>query len=254
MMSNLECAISAKNESQVGNRGRLHNLTYNYPADKDIVERTCSQNQTKCLGIAVDTTSGTYGAFSGCSQIERSSWVLNQLYVGNGTKGETCQSLNGIIEQKRKPDPPHYRCDTALKQAGSIGTGIVSYTGQENVSSKGGLGTAGKAAIGIGTVVILLTIGGLLWFWRSKTRQTKTAARSLVNIDNWNKTELPDTSVRVEYVTPKEISGKERFEISGDVRLEAYASGIHEMPTVHNEPMELDGIPRVNRNGSIEKE
>jgi X8 domain len=249
MMLNLNCIIPAGNESQAEDSSQiLYNLLSNYPGDKGVVDQACSQNHTRCLGIRVNTTSGQYGAFSVCNKTERSSWVLNQLYISDTAKEETCRSLNGIVVQKGTSEPLQYSCKVALEQAGPEGTGTVTYAGERDSASKG-LSTAGRVAIGsVVGVVVCLAIGGFLWFRRLKKNRSASQ-----NTESWGKAELPDNTVIPEQRLPTEISGQERLEIGGSVRLEADDTVLNELPTISNEPVELDGNQSRSRNSCTEK-
>jgi hypothetical protein len=252
-MSNLECAVTAESTNQFNSLHQLYELVYQYPGNKDLVEQSCSLNPARCFGTAINTTSGDYGAFSGCNQTERYSWLLNQLYVGNGTRKDFCQSLNGVVKQREISDLPRYKCKIALQQAGLEGKGTVTYTGERNTVTTKKLGAVEKGIIGSMTTLTFLVIGGLLWFRRSKARSLKNATSSLTTSDNWEKTELPDNSFSPKGKDLAELSGTERIEMASNVRLEADDTALNELPTIHNEPVELDGNHSILIRDNMEK-
>jgi X8 domain len=240
MMSNLECVIPGETTNQSDSRHQLYDIMYQYPGNKDFVEQSCSQNPSRCFGITINTTSGDYGSFTGCNQTERYSWVLNQLYMGNGTRKEFCQSLNGVVKQKENLNLPQYQCKIALQQAGLEGKGTVSYAGGGNTVPTKRLSAVEKGIIGSIVTLALLVVGILLWFRRSKARKLRKVSPSLQTSNNWEKTELPGNSFPPERYALAEIPGIERIEMASNVRLEADDTGLNELPTIHNDPVELD--------------
>jgi hypothetical protein len=133
-----------------------------------------------------------------------------------------------------------------LQQAKADGTGTVTQTaltddfkGGEQ-AKRNGISTIAKAGIGVAIVVVFVLVAtGLLTYWRRKrvTSKSKSAHAEVA--------ELPNSVILGNKIV--EIGGEERREIGGDEVVEGEVRVITEMPTEHNNPVELDATERYRR-------
>lgn len=216
----------------------------NSSRDAVLDSAVCSQNETWCLGAISNVEDGRYGAFSACNYTERTSWALNQLYMGRGNNSDACTAAGGLV---RTPLTSQSRnCQFLLQQAKADGTGIVTQTALTDdfkdgeQAKRNGISTIAKAGIGVAIVVIFVLVAtGLLTYWRRKrvTSKSKSAHAEVA--------ELPNSVILGNKIV--EIGGEERREIGGDEVVEGEVRVITEMPTEHNNPVELDATERYRR-------
>jgi hypothetical protein len=215
--------------------GQLHPLGGQQQRYNVLVDRVCSQNGTWCAGVLANLEDGQYGAYSGCNYTERLSFASNQLYIGHGNGSEACANTGGVLQQADLSPPRN--CQFMLRQAKVDGTGMVTQTALPDklveTVRKGGLSTGGKAGVAVAVIVIILTVVGL-FIHRRKQKLASRADSAEVDVS-----ELPDTGIAKSRGV--EIAGEERREIAGNEVLEGETKIISEMPTEHNEPVELDG-------------
>jgi hypothetical protein len=215
----------------------------NATVEASLHDKFCFQNETWCLGSTSNVTVGRYGAYIGCNGSERVSWTMNQLYRSRGNDTAACTSAGGIVRTPVKS--PSGQCISLLSQAGPDGTGVVHQTQwkdatlREGDKSRHGInGSSAKAGIGVGVATLVLLAAAIFLLCRSRLRKKK----SLTVEPNFEKPEMPDTSISLPQEKHYEIDGNERLEIPGAQVLKGDHGVITEMPTVHNEPVELEAI------------
>jgi hypothetical protein len=231
MMETLDCA---QNSDTIVETESLN-------ATENLLNRVCPQNKSWCLGASANATEGSYGAFSVCNSTERASWVLNRLYSGRGRDSEACTSSGGLLRMPSKSQSK--KCQSLLRQAGQDGTGTVIHaqlpvetSENPNHSANGALSTLAKAGIGVGFALLIL-LAAIIFLLRQRWR------RSLIKQpEEFEKAELPDNSAPPQEKEMFEINGDERVEIEGNKVVEGAYGEIAEMPTVYNDPVELEVI------------
>jgi hypothetical protein len=234
MMATLECVQDSEmiEDAETVNFRKWSQIKDNTTETK-LIQTICKQNETWCLGSTGDTTVGRYGAFNACNSTERVSWMLNQFYnTYNDT--EACGRMGGMLNKPEKSQSK--QCRFLLRQAGPVGTGAVTSTDLSNevLEDKGQsdtrkLSTPEKAGIGLGISLLFLFAIAIL-FYRRRRKRNHFGKRS----GEHEKTELPDNSAPL-----PEIEGEERQEIGGAQVFEISHGEVVEMPTIHNEPVEL---------------
>jgi X8 domain len=207
-------------------------------ADSALYERVCGSDTTdaRCVGSTTDTSVGRYGAFSVCNKDQRISWVLNRHYLSQKRDQSACTLLGGTIQTPKKQQSK--QCQYLLRQAGPNGTGEVVQTPDEDSlsdqSGQNGLSAAAKGGIGAAVAIfVLLSIVAFILRqrWRRKN-QTQP--------EQFQKAELPDSAVpRVKKDDVFQSGGTPILE-SSPVLIEASNGDIMELPTIHNEPVELE--------------
>lgn len=246
MMETLGCTGTDMSINN-GTIAEIYEMEYGInPMEKKVLSKVCSQNQTWCLGSTSNTTTGRYGAFTICNSTERISWTLNQLYQANENNASSCSSAEGAINTPITSQSQ--RCQFLLKQAGPDGSGQILQTEFQTKPSNGiSFSTTVKAGIGVAiTVLALLTVVFILLCQRRRKKriQMKTQMETQMKTDEkpnqFEKFELPDNSKPWQLKEHLEFVGEGRVEIEGSQILEGDYGTITEMPTVHNEPVELD--------------
>jgi hypothetical protein len=241
MMETLGC----QGTSAVANNASvedLNRLEYGInPNEKSIVSALCSQNETWCRGATSNTTIGRYGAFSVCNSTERISWTLNQLYSKNNDAG-ACISAGGVIKSPLTTQSK--LCHLMLRQAGQDGSGAVLQTQipeetQRSGPGKGTVSTSAKVGIAIAILFsVFLAITLIILRHRRKRK------REIEKLESSSKAELPASSEPVSTEGLFEVDGNGQVEIEDTQVLEADHTCIAEMPTIHNDPVELDAAER----------
>jgi hypothetical protein len=231
MMRTIECTINPQifDNHTIGTSPAWRIETYD-ASEKEVMEHVCLQNMTSCLGLQRNTTNGEYGAFSVCNSTERASWAVDQFYKSHNESEESCKSVGGLHKKKEPTKSLPQACNNLLRQAGSLGTGQVTFIplleqNQENSSEPDGksghhLPTEAKAGIGIGLGIlfVLLAIGGLFFRRQAKRRKKKTS--SSPRKEEFDKPELPDNAVSSSNHPPTEIDGNEKLELEANERVE----------------------------------
>jgi hypothetical protein len=245
MMAQLDCVSDPVGEPEYAESQLFYTLDTGYPKEKEIARKFCGQNQTLCQETRVNTTTGEYGPFSGCNSTERSSWMLNQLYLDQNRSQDTCQTFGKVV---KTPEPPrNSACEKLLRKAG--------YTGPLNITRLGpstapqgnrNNGLSRDASIGLAIALTILLIGiGWLFFWLRKRKhiQQSHAGDSLYEKGEFRKAELPADPIVANRSdrTVMEIEGNGLTEISDSSCAQIDGEEIQEMPTIHNEPVELEG-------------
>jgi X8 domain-containing protein len=208
------------------------------PEDSALYERVCgsSTTDTRCVGSTSNTSVGRYGAFSVCNKDQRISWVLNQHYLSQKKDQSACTLLGGTIQTPQKQLSK--QCQFLLRQAEPNGTGAVLQTPDEysmsDQSGQNGISIAAKGGIGAAVAIfVLLSIAAFILRqrWRRK---------DLNQPERFEKAELPDSAVPLAKNDVLEIDGTAIQESGTDSLIEAGNGDIMELPTNHNEPVELE--------------
>jgi hypothetical protein len=237
MMAQLDCVSNPVADPEYAEAYSYYDLDISYPKEKEIAAKVCGQNKTLCQETTVDTTTGKYGSFSGCNSTERSSWMLNQLYIQQNRSEEMCQAFGKLV---KPPEPPRTgNCEALFRQVGYSGplnsTRLgISPTAQG--SRNRGLSTAVSIGLAIALTVLVIGIGGLIaWLRRRKLTQQNHTHDSVYDKIEFGKAELPaDLTVMVsERNKASEIEDTSRGQVDG--------KEVYEMPTIHNDPVELEG-------------
>lgn len=140
----------------------------NATAIPDFFNTACGLGNGICNGIASNSTTGQYGAYSVCSPLDKLSWAFNAYYqeqlTQNSANTDACDF--GGNAQKVTPSAPSGACATLVNQAGGVaGTGTVTSapSGTGAIGGSGGSSTTTKSAAGAVTVPSfdfgLLTMG-----------------------------------------------------------------------------------------------
>ena len=247
MMESLECTAnleSFRKPETIDSKSTKIQITDS--KEREIVERVCPESDSSCLGTKRNTTIGQYGTFSVCNASQRASWILNQFYKSRGDP-ETCASVGGIIRKSMLSTSQPSHCKDLLRQAGPKGTGIIKYSPppgelqNDLFPSKqraGSLSTArGKIGLGLGMVFLVLSLIVVSIYWFRMRWKTSPS----ITTDAFRKAELADDPVLVRDGGMVEICGREVEEIDSIPRSEVGVDGgLIELPTVHNEPTELE--------------
>jgi hypothetical protein len=218
------------------------------------MQNVCGNDQTRCPGIKFNVTTGIYGAYLGCNVTEQASWALNKFGADQGA----CSSINGTLQ---KPTPSKLQggdCAVLLEQAGSEGTGLVTFTPtafpKSNSSANGRrMSTAMQVGLAFGAIFILTLVAFFILFKRAQ-RKSK---RKSVEVREFQKVELEDNSekVRAERIDRmQQLDSSQRFELAGTsssqkhTELEAngrvelgHEGERHELPSTGSELTELEG-------------
>jgi hypothetical protein len=238
MMRSLVCIDNGEAESTAELLDSKGEYVKNQTKEVNLSRTLCSQDEIGCLGTNVNATIGKYGAFSVCNSTERSSWILNKAYKDEKDMSQRCTTGGGVVQVPEKHQSKE--CLFMLRQAGPNGTGIMTRTVlPESSDHKGRINDPAKVAVGLGVTILVLTVLAL-WLLRRKRRGRVSADR----LGSFEKAELPNNHVVLPNKEMVEIEGSERKEIGGAELLEKDSEAITEMPTIHNEPVELD----ANRN------
>jgi 1,3-beta-glucanosyltransferase GAS1 len=245
MMAQLDCVSNPVGDPEYAEPKLLYALDINYAKEKEIAGKVCGQNQTLCQETRVNTTTGEYGPFSGCNSTERSSWMLNQSYLHQNRSENTCQAFGKVV---KTPEPPRTSgCEALLRQAGYTGplnsTRLNASTTLRGSRNRG-LSTAASLGLAIALTVLAIGIGGLfVWLCRRKHIQRNRAHDSLYGKGEFRKLELPADPIVANKSdrTVMEIGGNEVREIEDSSHVQINREEVQEMPTIHNDPVELEG-------------
>ncbi|KAI9670084.1 MAG: 1,3-beta-glucanosyltransferase gas1 [Trizodia sp. TS-e1964] len=101
----------------------------------------CGLGKNVCDGIAVNGTTGVYGAYSMCSSTDKLSFALNAYYQSQNSASSACNF--GGNAQTQNAGQASSDCQPLLAQAGPSGTGTVSPSG-----TTGGTSTPTKTGAG----------------------------------------------------------------------------------------------------------
>ena len=110
-----------------------------------------------CAGILANGSTGIYGTFSGCTNIERLSYAFNQYYLNQTATNTQNTSPCDFSGAAQKVTPKlASSCKAVVSQAGSAGTGSITSTptgsGSGGSGSNSGSTSTSKAAAVILTV------------------------------------------------------------------------------------------------------
>ena len=109
-----------------------------------------------CGGILANGSTGVYGAFSGCSDIERLSYAFNQYYLNQTATNTQNTSPCDFSGTAQKVTPKlASSCKAVVSQAGSAGTGSITSTPTGSGSSGGGTSNSGSTSTSKAAAVIL---------------------------------------------------------------------------------------------------
>jgi hypothetical protein len=216
-----------------------------------------AQNWTAYVGLQVNGTNATYGAYSVCQEFQRVSWSINQLYMDNITLGHnaTCNSLtNGNLQS---PAPVQHSCSTMLASAGPLGDHVVApsataslgssaFTTGDASSGKYGLSGGAIAGISIGVIAVAaISAGAALLWWKRRKAKAKSSPdvpevvmapdaelsgdgqaklemwtnRNTVELPASEGVKLPDTQSRGSYVPVENEITEEAAELDGNSHL-----------------------------------
>jgi hypothetical protein len=249
MMSTLRCVDNGEAAAIVDIRDYGTNRTKVIK----VFNQFCSQNEALCLGITSNGTTGQYGAFSACNETERASWILDRAYKAQNNDSQACGSAGGVLQVPEANLPN--QCQFLLRQARPDGTGIVLQDEyHETSNNKPKLSTGAKAGIAVGILVLILCALGICVLLRR--RRKSPLEENAETLGTFEKAELPDSSIPISQkpmneidgterqelagVESKELDGVERKEIGGNEVIEMEDKKAVELPTIHNEPVELD--------------
>jgi len=111
MMATLSCTVNTKNvnDTQIG----------------DLFGQVCAYNGGKpCVGIATNTTTGSYGAYSMCSPTEKLSYAFNTYYGLQKNAATSCDFAGAA--QVVKPAGAANSCSSVIAAATSGGAALPS--------------------------------------------------------------------------------------------------------------------------------
>jgi hypothetical protein len=104
----------------------------------------CGENEDYCSGIAHNSTTGDYGAYSGCDPKDQLAFVANQYYIGQKKRADAC-SFSGRASTQSASTASG--CASLLSAAGKNGDGTVpTATGKGTAAVSGGSGSGGAAS------------------------------------------------------------------------------------------------------------
>ena len=104
----------------------------------------CGENEDYCSGIARNSTTGDYGAYSGCDPKDQLAFVANQYYIGQKKRADAC-SFSGRASTQSASTASG--CASLLSAAGKNGDGTVpTATGKGTAAVSGGSGSGGAAS------------------------------------------------------------------------------------------------------------
>ena len=138
MVSNLTCVAKSDLSSQ---------------QIQDQFDYICDPKQGDyCPGIIGNGTTGKYGAFSMCSQIDRLSFAFNQYYLdqtaNNPQNNNPCNFKNAASKVSPKPASS---CRAVISQAGAAGTGSITNAPTATSGSGSGAGSGSGSGTGSGS-------------------------------------------------------------------------------------------------------
>ncbi|EAW11241.1 glycoside hydrolase family 72 protein [Aspergillus clavatus NRRL 1] len=110
-----------------------------------------------CGGIASNSTSGDYGAYSVCTPKQQLSFVLDQYYKKNNKAASACDS-NGKAQTQKAADAQG-TCASLIKQAGTAGTGSVTAGATGSGSGSSGASATSKGAAGVAASPMAVKVG-----------------------------------------------------------------------------------------------
>ncbi|KAG4439563.1 hypothetical protein IFR05_004962 [Cadophora sp. M221] len=138
------CSCMVSSLSCVANKGLSGEET------ADLFSTVCGLDNTSCKGIAVNATTGNYGAYSMCTGYQKLSFAFDQYYQSQ-KKASTACDFGG--NAKTQSGSTSTNCKSLIGQAGSAGTGTVTTapTGTGSTGSSSGSdssATTSKSAAG----------------------------------------------------------------------------------------------------------
>ncbi len=155
MMESLECAVDTSvDEEDYG----------------DLFGTVCGFDDEVCNGIAANATTGEFGAYSMCNDLEKLSFAFNQYFRSQNNNPSACD-FNGAATTQ-EPRAAEGDCESLLDQAGEDGTGALSSRPGGSSSSESGSSTSSSAAsavtvpafsfglLGMGVYVVCAALGG----------------------------------------------------------------------------------------------
>jgi 1,3-beta-glucanosyltransferase GAS1 len=213
--------------------------------DSDVVPENCFRNSAFCAGIISNSTSGQYGAYSGCNSIERASWVLNQRYLSliNYATESECKSIAGVFKSPTSSESLPKDCRVFLEQAGPAGIGTIDIdraieansttsapTTTSALAASSALPTIVKIGIVVGVAVSVLLCASIAICCLRVRKRKKAAA---FEIDGVPRHELSDHFTAPIMRHTVEMDGIERIELGdgqGNILVELEAShGMNEL-------------------------
>jgi hypothetical protein len=114
-----------------------------------------------CGGIASNSTTGTYGAYSMCDSADQLSYVMDQYYQQQAGKGNGASACDfGGAASTKPATKATGTCATLMKEAGNGGTGTVTAVGGSGASQTGSSGSkSSSGAARPGPAPTAVTVG-----------------------------------------------------------------------------------------------
>ena len=129
MVSNLTCvAKSSLTSQQIQDQ-------FNYICDP--------AQGSNCIGVLGNGTTGKYGTYSMCNDVDRLSWAFNQYYLNQTATNTQNNSPCDFSGAASKVSPkPASSCKAVNSQAGAAGTGSITNAPTATGSSGSGTGSS----------------------------------------------------------------------------------------------------------------
>lgn len=105
----------------------------------------CGQSSKPCAGIATNTTTGVYGAYSMCNATQKLGFALDAYYKANGNKADACDWKGKAVVAKAKG--AQASCSPALSSA-SAANSVAATATAGAAAGQTGTGNGGKNAAG----------------------------------------------------------------------------------------------------------
>lgn len=258
MMSSIQCIANEKTAEAVGD--------VEFDSLDVVLWAICGEDFTLCNGTTARQDEGRYGAFNGCTNMERLSWAMSYWSRTNTSDHQPCTlpenpdnpRLYAGLFSVQEPQSPDAECKFLLDQAGPEGTATItnydfaratdpSSSNSDSQSDRGSgfsMSIGAKAGIGLGVAVGVIAILLLaLYFLRRKKKAKRAAveAETMQGDDRFAKPELDGTSVGRLEKDGTDADQKYLYEHNHGAEQNHIVEAPAEVPAMNDAPWELHG-------------
>lgn len=117
----------------------------------DIFDYICGKDADACAGINGNSTTGVYGTYSMCSDVDKLAYVLNAYYVAQDKASDACD-FDGKAQTQTASTSDN--CDELATSASGSNSSSSSSSDDDSAAAMGA-----SMNVGFGLVALLLSVG-----------------------------------------------------------------------------------------------